>query len=187
VKRPRNAFVVGALVIGLAGCAGGTPNKASTGASTSDAFSTVVAAAGSTTSVVAASGTPTTSPGTATTAPFAPGQAATTVGGPNSTTAKSTTTAASRVVSKPSDNVHLGDTGPGVKQIQTALAALGYKVATDGSFGPQTAQAVKAFQTKSAITADGIVGPVTWAKIQAASTTPASTTTTKAATTTTTH
>jgi peptidoglycan hydrolase-like protein with peptidoglycan-binding domain len=92
-----------------------------------------------------------------------------------------------RVVSKPSDNVRLGDTGPGMKQIQTALAGLGYKVATDASFGPQTAQAVKAFQKKSSITQDGIVGPVTWAKIQAASTAPAATTTATATTTTTTH
>ena len=41
--------------------------------------------------------------------------------------ATATTTAAGRVVSSPSDNVGLGDTGPGVKQIQTALAAHGFE------------------------------------------------------------
>ena len=92
------------------------------------------------------------------------------------------TTAAGRVVSKPSDNVRLGDSGPGVKQIQTALIAHGFRVATDGAFGPQTAAAVKAFQKQAGITQDGIVGPVTWAKLQAAATT--TTTAAKATTTT---
>ncbi len=137
---------------------------------------------------MAGSGAAATAPGDTTAPSFAPGQVATTGAATNSTTVKATTTAVARVVSKPSDNVRLGDTGPGVKQIQTALAALGYKVATDGSFGPQTAAAVKAFQKKSGITQDGIVGPVTWGKIQAATTAPATTTTAKAAaTTTTTH
>jgi peptidoglycan hydrolase-like protein with peptidoglycan-binding domain len=83
--------------------------------------------------------------------------------------------------------VHLGDTGSGVKQVQVALTALGFKVAADGTFGTQTAQAVKAFQQKNQLTADGIVGPATWAKLQAAQatpTTPKSSTTAKATTTT---
>ena len=42
--------------------------------------------------------------------------------------ANSSGSVAGRVVSRPNDNVHLGDTGPGVTQIQVALAALGYKV-----------------------------------------------------------
>jgi len=107
-----------------------------------------------------------------------PGQTASTTAG------SAATTAAARVVSSPSANVHLGDTGSGVKQIQTALVAQGYKVATDGAFGPQTAAAVKAFQKKAGLTQDGVVGPVTWAKLQAApaaTTTVAKTTTTKKA------
>jgi peptidoglycan hydrolase-like protein with peptidoglycan-binding domain len=128
---------------------------------------------------------------TATTAPAAPGQVATEstttaslAPGQTSTNSASgsTTTAAGRNVTKPSDNVHLGDTGSGVKQIQTALVAHGFKVSTDGAFGPQTAAAVKAFQKQAGLTQDGIVGPVTWAKLQAA---PAATTTTAKATTTT--
>jgi putative chitinase len=34
-----------------------------------------------------------------------------------------------------------------------------------GNFGPKTEEAVKAFQTKNGLTADGKVGPNTWAKI----------------------
>ena len=79
-------------------------------------------------------------------------------------------TVAGRVVTKPNDNVHRGDTGAGVKQIQTALAAHGYRVATDGTFGAQTEEAVTAFQAKNGLAQDGIVGPATWAKLQAAST-----------------
>ena len=57
-----------------------------------------------------------------------------------------------------------------MKQIQTALVAHGYQVAVDGNFGPRTAAAVKAFQQKNGLTQDGVVGPVTWAKLQAQST-----------------
>ena len=91
------------------------------------------------------------------------------------------------MVSKPSDNVHLGDSGPGVKQIQTALVARGYKVTTDGKFGAQTEQAIKGFQAKNGLTQDGVVGPATWAKLQAApsvATTKPTTTTIKGTTTT---
>jgi len=34
-----------------------------------------------------------------------------------------------------------------------------------GNYGPKTEEAVKAFQSKNGLTADGIVGPTTWAKI----------------------
>ena len=74
-------------------------------------------------------------------------------------------------MSSPSANVRLGDSGPGVRQIQTALVALGYKLSIDGKFGPQTAQAVKDFQMKHGLTQDGVVGPATWSKLQAARTT----------------
>jgi peptidoglycan hydrolase-like protein with peptidoglycan-binding domain len=85
------------------------------------------------------------------------------------------------VVTSPSDNVQLGDSGSGVKQIQTALIAQGYKITADGQFGPLTDQAVKSFQAKRGLKQDGIVGPATWAKLQAAPTSA----TTKPATTTT--
>jgi peptidoglycan hydrolase-like protein with peptidoglycan-binding domain len=47
-----------------------------------------------------------------------------------------------------------GDVDDGVKWIQQRLPAL----IVDGVFGPKTASAVKTFQTKKKITADGIVG-----------------------------
>ena len=91
---------------------------------------------------------------------------------PTTTTTKTTTPP--RVVDKPSDNVRLGDSGKGVEQIQTALTAHGFKVVVDGKFGPATDQAVRAFQKKNGLKQDGIVGPITWAKLQSTSTTPTS-------------
>jgi peptidoglycan hydrolase-like protein with peptidoglycan-binding domain len=95
------------------------------------------------------------------------------------------TTVGPRVVTSPSDNVHLGDSGDGVKQIQTALKAAGYKVTVDGQFGPQTATAVKSFQKKNGLKQDGVVGPKTWAKLSGAGSTSTSTSGTSAATSTT--
>lgn len=94
-----------------------------------------------------------------------------------------TTTIAGRTVTSPSDNVHLGDNGPGVKQIQQALVKQGFKVTVDGKFGPQTDKAVRAFQKKVKIKQDGIVGPATWSRLSGAPS--ATTTTVKGATTTT--
>ena len=55
-----------------------------------------------------------------------------------------------------------------VKTLQRLLAALGYKgkdgkaLSIDGVFGGNTTYAVKAYQTASKLTADGIVGSATW-------------------------
>jgi hypothetical protein len=51
-----------------------------------------------------------------------------------------------------------------VALLQRTLIAKGYKLTADGSFGATTLTAVKSFQTKNKITADGIVGNGTaWA------------------------
>jgi peptidoglycan hydrolase-like protein with peptidoglycan-binding domain len=42
-------------------------------------------------------------------------------------------------------------------------AALG--IAADGAFGPGTEKALKAWQAKNGLTADGIAGPMTLAKL----------------------
>jgi peptidoglycan hydrolase-like protein with peptidoglycan-binding domain len=138
----------------------------------------------------------TTARGATTTQPGGPTTAATTAAPTSAppattTTVASSTTASSagRTVTSPSDNVRQGDSGPGVRQIQTALVAHGFKVTVDGSFGAQTATAVKAFQKSAGLQQDGVVGPATWAKLsQSGPTTTAragTTTTAKAGTTTT--
>lgn len=64
-----------------------------------------------------------------------------------------------------------GSSGTCVKNIQTILTLntrsgscgnVNTAVGIDGSFGPQTAAGVKAFQRENCLTADGIVGPNTW-------------------------
>lgn len=51
--------------------------------------------------------------------------------------------------------------------LQDGLNTLGYKTGgLDGSFGPATTKAVKAYQKKKGLTADGIVGCSTWTKLQ---------------------
>ena len=52
-----------------------------------------------------------------------------------------------------------GSNGHPIKTLQYLLRARGQSVAVDGVFGPVTAAAVEAFQTRHGLTADGIVGP----------------------------
>jgi putative chitinase len=54
----------------------------------------------------------------------------------------------------------VGSKGDMVKKMQKVLG-----VAADGDFGPGTEKAVKAWQTKNGLTADGVVGPKTMAKM----------------------
>ena len=53
-----------------------------------------------------------------------------------------------------------------VKAVQQALAKDGlYKGKVDGMIGPVTNNAVKAFQKKNGLKADGIIGPMTLKKL----------------------
>jgi peptidoglycan hydrolase-like protein with peptidoglycan-binding domain len=61
-----------------------------------------------------------------------------------------------------------GSSGGGVSSLQRALGALGTDLAVDGSFGPNTERAVRDFQKRRGLEADGIVGPATKAAIGAA-------------------
>ena len=61
-----------------------------------------------------------------------------------------------------------GSKGEAVRELQTLLAGLGYDLGPcgiDGDFGKATQAAVKQFQTDNGLTADGICGPATWAKL----------------------
>ncbi len=51
--------------------------------------------------------------------------------------------------------------GDEVKRLQEALVKAGVKVSTDGVFGPATDKAVKTFQQKQGLSADGVVGKET--------------------------
>ena len=61
--------------------------------------------------------------------------------------------------------VRRGDKVFPVRPLQQLLRARNHPVAVDGIFGPSTESAVKAFQQSRSLTADGIVGPQTWAKL----------------------
>lgn len=58
-----------------------------------------------------------------------------------------------------------GASGADVTTLQTALVSSGQIVAVDGKFGVQTQNAVIAFQQANGLTADGIVGALTWAAL----------------------
>jgi peptidoglycan hydrolase-like protein with peptidoglycan-binding domain len=49
-----------------------------------------------------------------------------------------------------------------VKILQRSLVDWGFQVTPDGKFGPGTERAVKAFQRRSGLGDDGVVGPRTW-------------------------
>jgi hypothetical protein len=85
--------------------------------------------------------------------------------GPNAPAVTETDTAtATTTETEPSDVVpegqtlSEGDSGRPVRQLQRALAALGYDVATDGDYGPATTEAVTAFQEDEDLEADGVAG-----------------------------
>lgn len=62
-------------------------------------------------------------------------------------------------------NIKLGATGNIVYLIQAILICRGYKLVLDGIFGNNTLNAVKDYQSKNKLTADGIVGVNTFAKL----------------------
>ena len=62
--------------------------------------------------------------------------------------------------------VSQGNNGDAVKAVQFLLAKkYGYSLEEDGIFGQLTVEAVKSFHSKQGLTADGIVGPLTWQKL----------------------
>ena len=61
--------------------------------------------------------------------------------------------------------IRRGANGHPVRTLQHLLRAHGQQVSVDGAFGPLTEAAVKAVQTASGLTADGVVGPQTWPRL----------------------
>ena len=56
-----------------------------------------------------------------------------------------------------------GQSGEAVRAAQHLLKhKFGYLIVVDGTFGPETAEAVKGFQASINLTPDGLVGPQTW-------------------------
>jgi peptidoglycan hydrolase-like protein with peptidoglycan-binding domain len=68
--------------------------------------------------------------------------------------------------------LRVGSFGDEVKLVQRAL-----RIADDGAFGPVTFEAVRAYQSRNGLTADGIVGNETWTKLIAQGLVPAKTAT----------
>ena len=68
---------------------------------------------------------------------------------------------------KDDDSLRMGDSGSAVKDLQTKLKKLGYYSGTvDSTFGSGTYAAVRAFQKKYNLTADGVAGSATLKKIE---------------------
>jgi len=68
---------------------------------------------------------------------------------------------------EPSQQLHKGDKGTGVKWLQWALSENNYSLKVDGSFGPATDRAVRDFQKRNNLKVDGWVGPATKQKLKA--------------------
>jgi hypothetical protein len=65
--------------------------------------------------------------------------------------------------------LQLGDTGAQVKELQKALAAVGFSAGTpDGDYGQATQLAVQRFQAAKNLGQDGVYGPATAAALQKA-------------------
>jgi len=70
----------------------------------------------------------------------------------------------------PHETLSRGSEGAEVKTLQARLLALGYalpRYGVDGDFGPETEKAVRAYQRARGLDVDGIVGPQTWAALDA--------------------
>lgn len=68
----------------------------------------------------------------------------------------------------PHPTLQLGDSGAPVKVLQARLNVWGAHLTVDGEFGSGTEQAVMVFQRAHGLTVDGIVGPLTWNALLAA-------------------
>ena len=109
---------------------------------------------------------PTEQPTTATAAPTQePTPSATTKPTPRPTPKPTPTV---KPTPKEGDTLHVGDSGPYVREVQERLGGLGYWNGTpDGQYGQLTAQAVMALQKAAGLGRDGVYGPGTRRALQA--------------------
>ena len=63
------------------------------------------------------------------------------------------------------ETIQYGSTGDAVRQLQELLKKQGYDIVVDGSFGSQTQKAVRDYQSRNALTVDGVVGSQTWGNL----------------------
>lgn len=63
------------------------------------------------------------------------------------------------------DVLRSGSRGEQVKTLQRLLVGFGFDLKIDGAFGTMTDRAVRTFQRKNNLSADGIVGTKTWHKL----------------------
>jgi hypothetical protein len=66
----------------------------------------------------------------------------------------------------PPATLRLGASGDLVKELQKHLSDTGAVLSIDGDFGAKTDAALKAYQTKRGLIADGVCGPQTWASFK---------------------
>ena len=76
-----------------------------------------------------------------------------------------TTATATTPTTKVYSTVKKGSMGALVMELQSKLRVLGYNIEADGDFGSKTNVAVVNFQKKYDLVPDGIVGPLTWNKL----------------------
>jgi peptidoglycan hydrolase-like protein with peptidoglycan-binding domain len=64
--------------------------------------------------------------------------------------------------------LRVGSSGLPVRRLQSRMSAVGFDTGgVDGRFSPKTEQAVKQLQQQASLSIDGVVGPKTWAIVDA--------------------
>ncbi len=87
---------------------------------------------------------------------------------PGNTLGKSTYVAYGFIHSTPDSTLKMSEplmNGPKVRDLQRVLAGQGFDVSVDGYFGADTLNAVRAYQARQGLAADGIAGPATLARL----------------------
>lgn len=65
----------------------------------------------------------------------------------------------------PGTALRSGDAGAAVRYVQQKLNTLSYALPADGKYGAKTTAAVRSWQSKNGLTADGVFGKDSWEKL----------------------